>query len=99
LIASNPPYLAEDDPHLGRGDLRFEPRRALAAGADGLADLRRIVDQAAAHLEADGWLLLEHGHDQGEAVPALLAAAGYRAVACVPDLGGRPRVSLAQAPA
>ena len=99
LIASNPPYLADDDPHLGRGDLRFEPRRALAAGADGLADLRRIVDQAAAHLEADGWLLLEHGHDQGEAVPALLAAAGYRAVACVPDLGGRPRVSLAQAPA
>lgn len=94
LIASNPPYLAEHDAHIGRGDLRFEPRSALAAGCDGLADLRRIVDTAAVHLEPGGWLLLEHGHDQGESVPALLRAGGYHDIDCVPDLAGRPRVSL-----
>lgn len=94
LIASNPPYLAEADAHLDRGDLRFEPRTALAAGADGLSDLRRIIDSAAEHLAPGGWLLLEHGHDQGESVPTLLRAAGYHEVECVTDLAGRPRVSL-----
>lgn len=98
LIAANPPYVAETDPHLARGDLRHEPRSALAAGADGLDDLRRIVAGARAHLVSGGWLLLEHGHDQGEAVPALLGAAGYREIACVHDLEDRPRVSLARAP-
>ena len=93
VIASNPPYIADDDPHLSRGDLRFEPRSALASGADGLDDLRRIVAAAPAHLHAGGWLLVEHGHDQGAAVRALFDAAGFDDVATTRDLEGRDRVT------
>lgn len=93
LIVSNPPYIAAADPHLRRGDLRFEPPTALASGVDGLDDIRAIVATAAAQLRDDGWLLLEHGHEQGAAVRALLAQAGFVDVATWQDLGGRDRVS------
>lgn len=96
LIVSNPPYIAENDPHLVRGDVRFEPASALVAGPDGLDDLRRIIAQAGAHLNAGGWLLLEHGYDQAEAVRALLAAAGFAEPQSRRDLGGNWRISLGQ---
>ena len=98
LIASNPPYIADDDPHLAQGDLRFEPRSALASGADGLDDLRRIVRDAPARLAPGGWLLLEHGWTQGAAVRALLQAAGFDAIATRRDLEDRERVTLGQWP-
>lgn len=93
LIVSNPPYVAEGDAHLAQGDLRFEPRAALAAGRDGLADIRRIISGARDHLLPGGWLLLEHGHDQAEACAQLLAAAGLLEVFSAPDLSGVMRVS------
>jgi release factor glutamine methyltransferase len=92
VVVSNPPYIAATDPHLARGDLRHEPRDALASGADGLDAIRAIVAAAPAHLASGGWLLLEHGHGQGEAVRALLAGAGCADVATFTDLGGRDRV-------
>jgi release factor glutamine methyltransferase len=98
LIASNPPYIAADDPHLRDGDVQHEPRAALAAGADGLDALRVIAAGAGAHLEAGGWLLVEHGYEQGAAVRALLAAAGLAGIETRPDLEGRERVSLARSP-
>lgn len=91
LVVSNPPYIAEDDPHLPA--LRHEPREALAAGRDGLDDLRTIVAAAPAHLAPGGWLLLEHGWDQAPAVRGLLAAAGFGDVASRHDLGGHARCS------
>ncbi len=95
LIAANPPYIAAGDPHLGA--LRHEPPSALAAGADGLDDLRRIVRDAPAHLRntggPSGWLLLEHGHDQAPAVRALLRARGFDAVQSRVDLAGIARCS------
>lgn len=89
LIVSNPPYIAEGDPHLAA--LRYEPLSALTAGPDGLDDLRQIIAQAPAHLTPGGWLLLEHGYDQAEAVTALLGASGFEAIATRFDLGGQPR--------
>lgn len=89
LIVSNPPYIAEGDPHLPA--LRFEPRSALTAGADGLDDLRQIVAAAPPHLLPGGWLLLEHGYDQHEAVQALLRQQGFVDVGTLRDLGGQPR--------
>lgn len=94
LIASNPPYIEAADPHLAQGDLRFEPRSALASGADGLDDIRAIVAGAPPHLLPGGWLLLEHGWNQGEAVRALLVSAGFTDVASERDLEDRERVSL-----
>jgi len=93
LMVSNPPYVADDDVHLQQGDLRFEPRAALAAGADGLRDLRYIIAQAPQHLRTGGWLLLEHGFDQAEACVRLLAAAGLLETFSASDLAGIPRVS------
>ena len=93
LIASNPPYIASGDAHLAQGDLRFEPSGALTDFADGLSALRTIVDGAPAHLVAAGWLLLEHGYDQAEAVRGLLMDAGYTEVQSWRDLGGIERVS------
>lgn len=98
LIVSNPPYIAESDPHLGQGDVRFEPRLALVSGADGLDALRVIAGQAVRHLRPQAGLLLEHGHDQGEAVRGLLAAAGLLEVSTSVDLEGRDRVSSARMP-
>lgn len=96
LVVSNPPYIAEADAHLERGDLRFEPRSALASGGDGLDAIRAIVTAAPRHLHDGGWLLLEHGHEQGAAVRALLAAAGFHDVATTADLERRDRVSMAR---
>lgn len=93
LIVSNPPYLADTDIHLSRGDVRFEPRCALTAGRDGLDAIRTIVAQAGQHLNLGGWLLLEHGFDQGEAVPALLRDHGFSAIESHRDLAGLDRVS------
>lgn len=98
-IVSNPPYIRADDAHLEQGDLRFEPPRALASGADGLEAIREIAAGAPDHLLPGGWLLLEHGWDQGEAVRALLTAAGLDEVATVADLEGRDRVTVGRAPA
>jgi release factor glutamine methyltransferase len=98
LIISNPPYIASTDPHLVAGDVRFEPSSALVAGQDGLDDLRQIIAQAPTHLTAGGWLLLEHGYDQAEAVQALLAAQGFEAIETRPDLSGHPRISLGRRP-
>ncbi|WP_411752101.1 peptide chain release factor N(5)-glutamine methyltransferase [Serratia sp. (in: enterobacteria)] len=98
LIASNPPYIDEADPHLGQGDVRFEPGSALVAADHGLADLASIVQQAADYLEPQGWLLLEHGWQQGENVRTLLNAAGFIAVATHRDYGGNDRVTLGQKP-
>jgi release factor glutamine methyltransferase len=97
LIVSNPPYVAADDAHLQQGDLRFEPWSALASGADGLEDIRRIIGGARPHLAGGGWLLLEHGYDQAEEVRALLAGAGLGAVFSARDLAGIERVSGGQA--
>ena len=93
LIVSNPPYVADGDPHLDQGDLRFEPRMALTAGGDGLGCIRSIVTSAAVHLVAGGWLLLEHGYDQAEACRRLLREAGFGDVFSRPDLAGVMRVS------
>jgi release factor glutamine methyltransferase len=93
LIVANPPYVAEDDPHLGRGDLRFEPDSALASGRDGLDAIRAIVAAAPGYLPPEGGLALEHGHDQAPAVQALLRAAGLRDVASARDLAGIARVT------
>lgn len=93
LIAGNPPYIAEHDPHLAEGDLRFEPPLALASGADGLDAIRRIVRDAPAHLHAGGWLLLEHGLEQGAAVRTLLQGAGFVDVATHRDLEQRDRIT------
>lgn len=89
LIVSNPPYIAEGDPHLPA--LRFEPISALTAGHDGLSDLRQIVAQAGGHIHGNGHLLLEHGHDQAEAVAQLLRDAGFTDVSTRFDLGGQTR--------
>ena len=94
LIVSNPPYIAVDDRHLAEGDVRFEPSSALVAGADGLDDIRLIIQQAPGYLEAGGWLLLEHGFDQAVAVRELLSARCFSAVESRRDLGGHERISL-----
>lgn len=93
VIVSNPPYVANDDPHLRSGDLRFEPRRALTGGPDGLAAIRKIVLRAPTHLESGGVLLLEHGYDQAERVRGLLASAGFSYIHSVSDLTGNSRVT------
>lgn len=91
LIVSNPPYVADADPHLPA--LRHEPTTALTAGPDGLADLHALIDGAPPHLRPGGWLLLEHGWDQADAVAQRLAVRGYAQPQLRHDLGGRPRAS------
>ena len=93
LIVSNPPYIAQDDPHLGEGDLRFEPRRALTDGADGLADIGRLARGAPARLNAGGALWIEHGWTQAQAVRECLRRAGFTRVASLHDLAGIERIS------
>lgn len=94
LIVSNPPYIEEDDPHLSQGDVRFEPRSALVSGKDGLDDIRIIVHEARAFLRNNGYLLLEHGYNQGAAVRALLSELGYAKVETIRDYGQNERVTL-----
>ena len=91
LIVSNPPYVAAGDAHLERGDLRFEPRRALIGGEDGLACIQEIAARAQSRLRPGGFLLVEHGYDQGDRCVALLIALGYSEVADFNDLAGLPR--------
>ena len=93
LIVSNPPYVAEGDRHLAAGDLRFEPRQALAAGPEGLDDLQRIISQAPRHLEAGGWLLCEHAYNQAVACQRMLEQAGFKQVVEERDLAGILRVA------
>jgi release factor glutamine methyltransferase len=96
LITANPPYIAADDPHLAA--LRYEPRAALTDEADGLTCIRAITAAAPAHLEAGGWLLFEHGWNQGKAGRDLLAAAGFTAVQTWQDLSGHERFSAGKMP-
>lgn len=93
LVVSNPPYIAEGDPHLASAELRHEPAEALGSGLDGLDAIREIVAGARAHLRAGGALLIEHGWEQGPAVRALLRGAGFDGVATHRDLENRERVT------
>jgi release factor glutamine methyltransferase len=97
-VVSNPPYVAERDPHLSEGGLRFEPVSALVSGEDGLADIRQIIEQAAVCLRAGGWLLLEHGYDQAPRVRELLCEARFLHVESRADLAGIERVSGGRIP-
>ncbi|WP_174873921.1 peptide chain release factor N(5)-glutamine methyltransferase [Vogesella oryzae] len=97
-IVSNPPYIERHDHHLAEGDVRFEPRMALTDEHDGLACLREIAATAPARLLPGGWLLVEHGYDQGAACRELFAAAGLQQVATLPDLAGNDRVTLGNKP-
>lgn len=98
LIVSNPPYIRAGDPHLGQGGLPWEPVGALVSGETGLNDLRQIIDQAFAHLLPGGWLLLEHGFDQGSQVRLLLAERGYVAIRTRHDLSGLDRLTEGHRP-
>lgn len=98
LIVSNPPYIVPGDAHLSQGDLRFEPSVALADAIDGLESYRQLANGAQKHLKNGGWLVIEHGYDQGESVPALITAAGFVQVTTLADLAGHPRVTAARKP-
>lgn len=99
LIVSNPPYIDAEDPHLQQGDVKFEPLSALVALAAGLADLQHICQNAPAFLTAGGWLWLEHGYQQAEAVQQLLQAAGFTEVSSRRDYAGQWRISGGRLPA
>lgn len=96
FIVSNPPYIAEDDPHLAQGDLRFEPPMALIAGESGLTCLRIIISGASTYLKTGGWLLFEHGYNQAEACRKLLEQNDFSNISVCEDLAGIPRVSGGQ---
>lgn len=98
LILSNPPYVAEHDPHLLEDGLPWEPVAALTAGKDGLDDIRHLIKSAPDHLDPEGWLLLEHGYDQGHAVRQLFAESGYRAITTHMDLEQRERLTEGRRP-
>ncbi|MFZ5558897.1 MAG: peptide chain release factor N(5)-glutamine methyltransferase [Pseudomonadota bacterium] len=98
LVVSNPPYVPAGDPHLAQGDLRFEPPAALIGGPDGLDAIRTLVAGAASALSPGGWLLFEHGFDQGAACRELLETAGFGAIFTAPDLARRERVSGGRRP-
>lgn len=93
LLVANPPYVEPDDEHLRQGDVRFEPRSALVAGASGMADLAALIEQAPAHLTPGGWLLLEHGFAQGAQVRDLLDKSGFDAVMTRRDIAGLERIT------
>ena len=96
VIVSNPPYIVENDPHLQQGDVRYEPVSALAAGPDGLDDIRQIIEGARSHLKKHGWLLLEHGYDQAQAITTMLRSQGYEMVEDFDDYAGIPRIAAAR---
>jgi len=96
MIVSNPPYIAEDDPHLSQGDVRFEPDTALTAGAAGLDDLSLLINNAPDYLKPGGWLLLEHGYNQAEAVITLMQQAGFTHCEDFNDYADNPRVAVGQ---
>ncbi len=96
LIVSNPPYVEQNSPYLTQGDVRFEPLSALTSGDDGLQDIQHIAKHARAFLAQDGWLVLEHGFQQGERVSQILESNGYRHTATILDMNNLPRLTLAQ---
>lgn len=98
LIVSNPPYIEEADTHLKQGDLRFEPISALASGADGLDDIRHIINGCLIHLQPQGWLMFEHGYNQAQSVSELMAQAGLVNIETFKDLGGNDRVTIGKNP-
>ena len=98
LIVANPPYIADGDPHLAEGDLRFEPVDALTPGGDGLDALSAIAAGASSHILPGGWLICEHGYDQAERVRALFVAEGLTQIASAPDLAGIPRATVGKRP-
>jgi len=98
MIVSNPPYIDEHDPHLAQGDVRFEPLSALVAADNGLADLHTIIDDARQHVLPGGWLLLEHGWQQGADVRAIFEHYGWQQVATCRDYGDNERLTLGQWP-
>lgn len=96
LIVSNPPYVAADDPHLMQGDVRFEPVTALRSGPEGLDDIRTIAETARDYLTAHGWLIVEHGYDQGNAVKDIFTKQGYHTIQQSRDLNGHIRATYGQ---
>jgi len=98
VIVSNPPYIENTDAHLNQGDLRFEPASALASGADGLDDIRRIIDNCLIHLKPQGWLMLEHGYNQAAVVADLMAQTGLVNIETFKDLGDNNRVTIGKNP-
>lgn len=94
LVISNPPYVADQDPHLNRGDVRFEPQTALKSGADGLRDLRHLIAGAAEYLRPGGRLMLEHGYNQATPVKNLFSQAGFASIETYHDLAMQPRVTI-----
>ena len=94
LIVSNPPYIAKDDPHLSQGDVRFEPKTALVSGVDGLDDIKVIVSQSSMYLNTNGWLVLEHGYNQGQAVRDLMLLAGFTEITTRKDYNDLDRITL-----
>ena len=98
IVISNPPYIEHNDAHLSQGDLRFEPLTALASGADGLDDIRQIINDCLVYLKPQGWLMLEHGYNQAEAVADLMANVGLSNIETIQDLGGNDRVTLGKNP-
>jgi release factor glutamine methyltransferase len=99
IIISNPPYIPQQDPHLQQGDVRFEPISALASGEDGLDDIRYLISHANKHLQPQGWLILEHGYDQKQAIFDLFKQAGFDNITQKDDYGNNPRLSAGQLPA
>lgn len=98
VIVSNPPYIERNDVHLSQGDLRFEPLRALESGQDGLDDIRTITDHCLFHLKPQGWVMLEHGYNQAQAVADLMAQAGLLNIETIKDFGGNERVTIGKNP-
>jgi release factor glutamine methyltransferase len=98
VIVSNPPYIEDQDVHLTQGDLRFEPISALASGADGLDDIRQIINDCLIYLNPQGWLMLEHGYNQAEQVSDLMANAGLTNIETIKDLGNNDRVTIGKNP-
>ncbi len=98
IIVSNPPYIEEEDPVLEQEELKFEPRSALAAGSDGLDDIRIIIRQAQSHLRSGGWLVLEHGYNQAQAIREILQDFGYVAIETRRDHANHERITLAMRP-
>ena len=98
LLVSNPPYIDADDPHLQRGDLRFEPRVALTPGPDGLSAIREISQLAQSMLVDGGWLMFEHGWDQGPATRSVMQGAGFTNIETLQDLQGHDRITTGEKP-
>ncbi|WP_024850397.1 peptide chain release factor N(5)-glutamine methyltransferase [Hydrogenovibrio kuenenii] len=94
IIVSNPPYIEENDPHLKQGDVRFEPITALTSGEDGLRDIQTLIKNSRSHLEQNGWLLIEHGYNQADAVQQLLIKNDYQKIETFYDYGNNPRVTM-----